>query len=431
MTSEPLKIGIAGLGTVGAETARLLLSEAERLAARAGRRLVLTGVSARDRSRDRGVDLTGITWHDEAVSLATSPETDLYIELMGGPDGPAKASVEAALAAGKPVVTANKALVAQHGTALAQLAESTPGASLHYEAAVAGGIPAIKALREGMAGNGVTRVSGILNGTCNYILTEMETKGAAFGDVLRDAQRLGYAEADPTADVGGFDAAHKLAIMTAIAFGQQVDFGSVEIEGIDRVAAEDIMAAAEMGYRLRLLGIAERDETGVRQSVRPCLVPIDAPLAKITGVTNAVMMEGDAIGSTILTGPGAGGGPTASAVLADIIDVARGNFPPTFGIAADMLAAPSPAAAAMDRGPFYLRLMLQDRPGALAKVATALGQDEVSIQRMRQHDHDGDAAPVTIVTHVTPIDALNTAIARIAALDVSIASPVAMRIMAN
>lgn len=429
MNKEPIRIGIAGLGTVGAATLGFLINENARIAARAGRALQVDAIVARDRTKDRGVDTSDIRWFDDPVALAKDDGIDLYIELIGGADGVAKASVEAALAAGKPVVTANKALLAHHGAALAKLAEETPGASLHYEAAVAGGIPAVKALREGLAGNGVTRVSGILNGTCNYILTEMESTGAAFGDVLLEAQNLGYAEADPTADVGGFDAAHKLAIMAAIAFGRQIDFAGVEIEGIESISSEDIAAAKDMGYRIRLLGMAERTPEGVSQRLRPCLTPIDSPLGSIEGVTNAVMLEGDAIGATVLVGPGAGGGPTASAVLADIVDVARGNTPPTFGIACNDLIQPESGKTIRDIGAFYLRIALEDRPGTLAEVAAALGQEGVSIHRMHQHDHTGNAAPVTIVTHICDLSAIERSKTRIAALPASVAPPVSMRIV--
>jgi len=430
MNDEPLKIGIAGLGTVGAATLGYLMNENARIAARAGRALQVTAIVARDRTKDRGVDTSDLRWFDDPVAMAADDGIDMFVELIGGADGVAKAAVEAALKAGKSVVTANKALLAHHGAALASLAESTPGASLHYEAAVAGGIPAVKALREGMAGNGVTRVSGILNGTCNYILTEMETTGAAFGDVLLDAQKLGYAETDPTADVGGFDAAHKLAIMAAIAFGRQMDFDGVQIEGIGDVAAEDIVAARDMGYRIRLLGVAERTAQGVSQRMRPCMAPADSALGGVMGVTNAVMLEGDAIGATLLTGPGAGGGPTASAVLADIVDVARGNCPPTFGLpAADLSPVTQDGTAIPDEGAFYLRVTLKDQPGTLAEVATALGACGVSIHRMRQHDHDGDAAPVTIVTHRCDLADVEAAKERIAALSVCTAPPVSMRIV--
>ncbi len=425
-----IRIGVAGLGTVGSSTLDLLMNHNARIAARAGADMAVTAVCSRDKSKDRGVDLSGVTWFDDPVALAASDDIDMYIELIGGADGVAKASVEAALSAGKKVITANKAMLAHHGAAMSKMAEQTDGASLHYEAAVAGGIPAIKALREGMTANEVSRVSGILNGTCNYILTEMEETGAAFDGVLADAQRLGYAEADPEADVGGFDAAHKLALLAAIAFGQEVDFDAVEITGIERVAAEDISFAGELGYRIRLLGVAEKTEAGVSQRMRPCLTPKNSPLGKIEGVTNAVMIEGDAIGSTMLIGPGAGGGPTASAVIADVVDAARGNTPPTFGLnSATGLSAPKPAAKGGDHGAFYLRLSLADRPGALAEIATVLGAEGVSIHRMRQYDHQGDSAPVAIVTHETGEANLSRAIDRIAALDVSLAPPVSMRIV--
>ena len=425
-----IRIGVAGLGTVGASTLDLLMNHNARVSARAGVELSVTAVCSRDKKKDRGVDLSGVEWFDDPVALASSDDIDMYLELIGGSDGVAKASVEAALKAGKKVVTANKAMLAHHGAAMAELAEATPGASIHYEAGVAGGIPAIKALREGMTANEVSRVSGILNGTCNYILTEMEETGAAFGDVLADAQRLGYAEADPEADVGGFDAAHKLALMAAIAFGQQVDFDSVEITGIESVAAEDIEAAGELGYRIRLLGVAEATDSGVSQRMRPCLTPKNSPLGKIEGVTNAVLIEGDAIGSTMLIGPGAGGGPTASAVVADVVDAARGNSPATFGLSKSTgQTAPNPAPKGGDHGAYYLRLSLADRPGALAEVAAALGTENVSIHRMRQYDHVGDGAPVSIVTHETGEQDLSRAIDRIAALDVSVATPVSMRIV--
>ena len=429
MNDSSVGIGVAGLGTVGAAVLDLLVAHDARIAGRAGHSLHLSGVSARDRSRDRGVDLSGTAWHDDPVALAEDAGTDVFVELIGGTEGPARESVEAALRAGKRVVTANKALLAHHGAGLAAIAESAPGAALHYEAAVAGGIPAIKALREGLAANAVTRVSGILNGTCNYILTEMEATGAAFGDVLAEAQRLGYAEADPEADVGGFDAAHKLALLAAIAFGQSVDFASVEIAGIEAVAAEDILFAGELGYRIRLLGVAERTPEGIAQRLRPCLTPKGSPLGKIDGVTNAVLIEGDPVGSVMLTGPGAGGGATASAVVADVIDAVRGNHPPTFGLGAGAgLSAPRPVARGTDHGAYYLRLSLQDQPGALAEIAAALGEQGVSIHRMRQYDHDGAVAPVAIVTHETGEAALEAAKARISELGVCLASPISMRI---
>ena len=412
------RVGIAGLGTVGAEVARLLL---EGQGAVGEANLTLVAVTARDRAKDRGVDLSGVDWEDSPASLAARDDLDIVVELVGGEDGAARECVEAALAKGRRVVTANKALLAVHGASLATL-----GGSLHYEAAVAGGIPVIKALREGLAANRIERVSGILNGTCNYILTRMEHEGLAFADVLKDAQAQGYAEADPTADVGGWDAAHKLTLLAAIAFGRTPTLDGVGVEGIERVAAEDIAFAREMGLRVRLLGLAERAGGGIACSVEPCLVPMGAPLATIEGVTNAVSIEGEPVGTIVLVGPGAGGGATASAVVADILDAARGNAPPAFGT----LAPPaSPAGAEGRDGAFYLRLALEDRPGALASVAEALGEEGVSIQRMRQADHTGPAAPVVIVTHGTSLASLRAAVARIDALPVSLQPPVTMRLL--
>ena len=381
------RVGIAGLGTVGAEVARLLL---EGQGAVGEANLTLVAVTARDRAKDRGVDLSGVDWEDSPASLAARDDLDIVVELVGGEDGAARECVEAALAKGRRVVTANKAL------------------------------------REGLAANRIERVSGILNGTCNYILTRMEHEGLAFADVLKDAQAQGYAEADPTADVGGWDAAHKLTLLAAIAFGRTPTLDGVGVEGIERVAAEDIAFAREMGLRVRLLGLAERAGGGIACSVEPCLVPMGAPLATIEGVTNAVSIEGEPVGTIVLVGPGAGGGATASAVVADILDAARGNAPPAFGT----LAPPaSPAGAEGRDGAFYLRLALEDRPGALASVAEALGEEGVSIQRMRQADHTGPAAPVVIVTHGTSLASLRAAVARIDALPVSLQPPVTMRLL--
>jgi homoserine dehydrogenase len=304
-----LAIGVAGLGTVGAGVLQLLESNASLVAARAGRAIQVAAISARDRGRDRGVSLAGMRWHDDPVELATDPNVDVVVELIGGSEGPARRLVEASLAAGKPVVTANKALLAVHGASLAARAEAA-GVALAFEAAVAGGIPVIKALREGLAGNRIDRVAGILNGTCNYILTEMTKGGREFGDVLADAQRLGYAESDPSFDVDGIDAAHKLSILAALAFNRPVDFGAVHVEGIRQVSALDIAFANELGYRIKLLGIARRTETGIESRVHPCMVPMDAPIARVNGVFNAVEAEGDFVGRVMLEGRGAGAGPT-------------------------------------------------------------------------------------------------------------------------
>ncbi|MDB5414563.1 MAG: homoserine dehydrogenase, partial [Rubritepida sp.] len=397
--SEALKLGVAGLGTVGAGLLALLRDNAGLIAARAGRPVEVVVVSARDRSRDRGVDVSGLRWHEDAVAMAADPQVDVVVELMGGSEGPARALVEAALAAGKPVVTANKALLAIHGASLARLAEKH-GVALAYEAAVAGGIPAIKALREGLAGNRISRVAGILNGTCNYILTEMRLKGLPFAQVLAEAQRLGYAEADPAFDIDGVDAAHKLAILTALAFGHAVDLDALHIEGIRNVSALDISLAGELGYRIKLLGIASREARGVIARVHPCMVPATSPMANVDGVFNAVLAEGDAVGRVVLQGRGAGAGPTASAVAADLIDIARKRFAPVWGEDSASLDTAAILPMECHRGPYYLRLMVLDQPGVIADVTGVLRDAQISVESMLQHGRaPGEAVPVVLVTH--------------------------------
>ncbi len=421
----PLRVGLAGLGTVGGGVIAMLRGNAEIVAARAGREVVVTAVSARDRTRDRGFSVAGLTWHEDSAALVVDPSVDVVVEVMGGSEGPARALVEGALAAGKPVVTANKALLAIHGAALAALAERT-GTSLAFEAAVAGGIPVIKALREGLAGNRISRVLGILNGTCNYILTVMREQGSDFAEVLADAQRLGYAEADPAFDVDGIDAAHKLAILAALAFGRPVAFDAVHVEGIRSITALDIAFAREIGYRIKLLGIARHGEDGIAARVHPCLVPEASPLARVDGVFNAVVAEGDFVGRVMLEGRGAGAGPTASAVVADLIDIARDRFTPVWGAGQALLSQVPSVPMERHAGAYYLRLMVEDRPGVIADVTAALRDAGVSLSSMLQRGRSaGGAVPVVLVTHDTTESAMRAALARIAALD-SVTEPPAM-----
>lgn len=423
-----LKLGVAGLGTVGAGLLTLLRDNAELIAARAGRPLEVVAVSARDRGRDRGVDLSQLRWHDDPVALAADPEVGIVVELMGGSEGPARRLVEAALAAGKPVVTANKALLATHGGALARLAEDK-GVALSYEAAVAGGIPTIKALREGLAGNRISRVAGILNGTCNYILTEMRLKGLPFAEVLAEAQRLGYAEADPAFDIDGVDAAHKLAILAALAFGHEVDLPALHIEGIRHVSALDIALAGELGYRIKLLGIASREEGGVTARVHPCMVPESAAIAHVDGVFNAVLAEGDAVGRVVLQGRGAGAGPTASAVVADLIDIARGCHSPVWGVGTAALDRAPGLPMHRHRGAYYLRLMVLDQPGVIADVTGVLRDMEISLESMLQRGRaPGEAVPVVLVTHECEEAQMQSALARIASLPSVVEQPAMIRI---
>ncbi len=426
--SRPLSVALAGLGTVGVGVLHLLRENADLIAGRAGRPIAVTAVSARDRGRDRGLTLAGLRWYDEPEALADDPEADVIVEVIGGAEGPARALVERALAAGKPVVTANKALIAVHGAALAARAEAS-GAALAFEAAVAGGIPVIKVLREGLAANRLSRISGILNGTCNFILTVMRERGREFAEVLAEAQKLGYAEADPAFDIDGIDAAHKLAILTALAFGHPVDFAAVHVEGIRAISALDIALAGELGYRIKLLGIARRTAAGIEARVHPAMVPAAAPIARVDGVFNAVVAEGDFVGRVMLEGRGAGAGPTASAVVADLIDIARGRVTPVWGAANGALAALPSVGIEAHQGAYYLRLMVVDRPGVIADVTAILRDLGVSLESMLQRGRaPGEAVPVVLVTHETSEAAMRAAITRIAALDVAVERPALIRI---
>jgi homoserine dehydrogenase len=422
----PLRLGLAGLGTVGIGVVKIARRHADLIAARAGRPVTITAVSARNPSKNRDADLSGYAWESDPVALAQRSDVDVFVEVMGGHDGPARAATEAALATGKDVVTANKALLAHHGHALALAAESA-GRVIRFEAAVAGGIPVIKALTEGLAANGMRRVMGVMNGTCNYILTRMESAGLPYETVFEEARQLGYLEADPNLDVGGIDAGHKLSLLAAIAFGTEVSFPAVQLEGIGSVSIDDIRLTADMGYRIKLLGVAQVTGRGLEQRMTPCLVPADSPLGQLQGGTNMVVLEGDAVGQIVLRGPGAGEGPTASAVMADVIDIARGYRTPTFGRPAASLTKPVAAAAAAP-APWYLRMTLIDKPGALAKIATALGEAGISIDRMRQYGHQGAQAPVLIVTHKATQADVADAIGRFGATGVLVGDPVALRI---
>jgi homoserine dehydrogenase len=424
----PLKIAIAGLGTVGAGVLKLIDANADLIERRCGRRLVATAVSARDRGRDRGVSLGDCRWFDDPVAMAREADAEVVIELIGGSDGPAKAVIEAAIAAGRHVVTANKALLAVHGTAIGRAAEAR-GVMLGYEAAVAGGIPVIKALREGLAANQIKRVYGILNGTCNYILSRMRATERPFAEVLAEAQKLGYAEADPAFDVDGIDAAHKLAILAGLAFGTEINFAGVHIEGIRQLSPLDLRFARELGFRIKLLGIARMTEHGLEQRVHPCLVPFDTPIAQVEDVFNAVVVEGDFVGTTLFQGRGAGGGPTASAVVADLIDLARGRRGLTFAVPATELAAPPPAQLVRRTGEYYIRLMVLDVPGVIADVTAALRDEQVSLESMLQRGRDpGEAVPVVLTTHDTEEAAMARALRRIAALGTVREPPCLIRI---
>jgi homoserine dehydrogenase len=414
--AEALRIGIAGLGTVGASVVRVLADKAAELTRQCGRDVVVTAVSARDPKRDRGVDLSAAKWFDDPVELALKADIDVFVELIGGDEGPARACVKAALDAGRHVVTANKALLAKHGVALAEAAEKR-GVLLNYEAAVAGGIPVIKTMREAMAGNSVNRVFGILNGTCNYILTRMEAEGLSFEDCLKDAQRLGYAEADPTFDIEGNDTAHKLAILTSLAFGTKIAADSIYLEGISNITQADIRAAGELGYRIKLLGVAQRTESGIEQRVHPTMVPTASVIAQVNGVTNAVAIETDILGELLLSGPGAGGNATASAVVGDIADIAKSRpgfqHGPVFGRPAKELRPYKKAQMRSHAGGYFIRLTVHDRIGVFAAIARRMADNDISLESIVQHADGKEALAqktVILVTHETTEAAVRKAV---------------------
>jgi homoserine dehydrogenase len=419
--TQPLRLGVAGLGTVGCGVLRLMEAHAASLAETVGRSIVVAGVSARSRDKARGIRLEGIPWFSDPLQLAADRSIDVLIELIGGENGPAKAAVETALAAGKPVVTANKALLARHGAELAGLAEEQ-GVALNFEAAVAGGIPVIKTLRESLAGNRIRRVYGILNGTCNYILTKMQDEHRAFADVLEEAQVKGYAEADPTFDIGGFDTAHKLAVLTSLAFGTRVAFDQIDVEGIEGITQADIEAAEDLGYRIKLLGVALQTESGIEQRVHPAMVPQHSAIAEVSGVTNCVAIDGDSVGNLLLVGPGAGAASTASAVMGDILDIARGATPHPFRVPAAKLKPYTRATLGRHHGAYYVRLAVYDRPGAMAGIAGRMGERQVSLESIVQRRPrgaqiginarlaPGAPTPVILITHETTEEAIRAAL---------------------
>ncbi|HYD16271.1 MAG TPA: homoserine dehydrogenase [Hyphomicrobium sp.] len=422
--SEPLTLGVAGLGTVGMGLIQLLSDHAPRLEKMLGRPVVVTGVSARSRTKARGAGFGAARWFDDPVELAKDPSNGVFVELIGGEDGPAKAAVEAALRAKKHVVTANKALLAKHGIALAKLAEEN-GVALNFEAAVAGGIPIIKMLREALAANELRRVYGILNGTCNFILTKMTDEKRAFGDALKEAQEKGYAEADPTFDIGGFDAAHKLSLLTCLAFGTAVSFDQIHVEGIETITSADIEAATELGYCIKLLGVAARTAHGIEARVTPVLVAEESALAEVSGVTNCVGIDGDFAGNLLLVGPGAGAKPTASAVASDIMDVARGLVLPPFIRPTAALEAVEGLNLKSHLGNYYVRLSVYDRPGAMAAITKRMSDENVSLESIvqrrpgavhpgqAQEPAPGEAEPavnVILITHDTTEEAMRKAL---------------------
>jgi homoserine dehydrogenase len=437
--AAPLRIGLAGLGTVGASVVRLMARQRDALEASCGRRVDIVAVTARSNAKERGVDTRSLRWAGNPLALANDPDIDVFVELIGGEGDPAKSAIEAALATGKSVVTANKALLARHGVALAGLAERHHVA-LNFEAAVAGGIPIVKALRESMVGNSLSRIYGILNGTCNYILTRMERENLSFAECLSDAQRLGYAEADPSFDIEGHDTAQKLAILASLAFGIRVDPEAVYVEGISSITPEDLTAADELGYRIKLLGVAVRTENGIEQRVHPTMVPKKSAIAQVMGVTNAVTIDADAVREITLVGPGAGGEATASAVVSDIGDIARGASAPPFGRPTASLAISGKAPMQRHEGGYYIRMLAVDRPGTAARIATHLAEEMISLESIVQRhigplpNGEADPAkaappvPVIMITYATTEDAVRRALTRVEAEKVIVGTPQLIRI---
>ena len=435
---KPLRVGVAGIGTVGAALIAQVAAQRAQLTARCGRSIEIVAVSARSKNKNRGVDLKKMKWFSDPVELAGDESIDVFVELMGGSGDPAKTAVEFALASGKSVVTANKALLAKHGVKLAQLAEKS-GVALNYEAAVGAAIPVIKTLREGLAGNSINRIYGILNGTCNYILTRMEQEKLSFADCLKQAQDLGYAEADPAFDIEGHDTAQKLSLLASLAFGTKVDQSAIYVEGITSIAAADLAAADELGYRVKLLGVAVKTPQGIEQRVHPTMVRKDSSIAQVMGVTNAVTIDAEGINPITLVGPGAGGAATASAVLSDIADVARGVRAPPFGRPTAQLTSVRKAPMQRHEGGYYIRLQARDKPGTAASIATRLAEQEISLESIVQrHPKDGPSAdtakgsvPVILITYATSEDGVRKALAAVGRDKVISGRPQVIRIEKN
>ncbi|MBI37433.1 MAG: homoserine dehydrogenase [Alphaproteobacteria bacterium] len=425
---EPLRVAIAGLGTVGLGTLKLLEKNNKLLAERTGRRIFVTAISARDRTKKRDHAIDHLKWFDDPVDMAREADADVIVELIGGERDPAKSICEAALGSGRHVVTANKALMATHGNELSKLAEKNTKI-LNFEAAIAGGIPIVKALREGLSGNEIKRVYGILNGTCNYILTEMRQQRKSFDEVLQEAQSLGYAEAEPSMDVDGIDAGQKLSLLASLAFGCRINFSGVYTEGIRHISLIDIDYAEELGYRIKLLGSARLTENGLEQRVYPCMVGQSFPIANVEGAYNAVVAIGDSVGDTVFQGLGAGSGPTASAVVADLVDIALERKAPTMGISTNDLRSLPEAPISMHLGAYYVRLMVNDRPGVIADISAVFRDENISIESLIQHGRSvTEAVPVVMKMHECIEDSMQKALSKIHHLDSVIETPTMVRI---
>ena len=421
--ARTINIAIAGLGTVGAETYRIITEESDFLKARSSANFNVVAVSAKSKDKKRDVDLTGVEWIADCRDIADIDNIDVVIELVGGSEGVAKDLVEKAITNGKSVITANKALVATHGNNIRELV-AKHDVMFGYEAAVAGGIPIIKTIREGLASNRLGKIYGILNGTCNYILSVMRETGQEFEDILADAQRLGYAEADPSFDVDGVDAAHKLAILSAIAFQTPINFSGVYVEGIRLISPIDIDFATELGYRIKLLGIGELLGNGLQQRVRPCLVPVNIPIAQVEDVFNAVAAEAEGLGTSLSYGRGAGAGPTSSAVLSDLLDFANNRRTSFLGTADSELVVRPIQELQKLSGSYYLRLQVYDRPGVLADLTAVFRDKGVSVEALLQRGRNPDGTvPVVLTTHETSEEAIQKSVAEFEKLENVVEKP--------
>ncbi|MFL2790165.1 MAG: homoserine dehydrogenase [Paracoccaceae bacterium] len=423
---KTVRIGIAGLGTVGIGVINIIRKNLQLIEAKTNTSVEIVAISAKSKSKSRGISLEKYQWESDPTNLAKRDDIDIFVELIGGENGPARQSVEAAILSGKHVVTANKALLAIHGEYLAKLSEKN-NVSLKFEAAVAGGIPIVKVLNESLAGNKINKVTGVINGSCNYILTRMEQSDSSYEAIFAEATELGYLEADPKLDVGGIDSAHKLAILSSLAFGTVVNYPGVSIKGIENITLSDIKYTADMGFKIKLLGVSEMTPNGLRQTVSPCLVSTSSSLAQLEGGTNMVVLNTSEAGNIILQGLGAGREPTASSVIADIIDIIRLSKVETFGKPHRFLERAKISNLSND-APYYLKLMLDDKPGALALITKTLGDNGISINRMRQYDHNYSRAPVSMITHTTSISALEKAIAEFPKTGVISLEPVILRV---
>lgn len=428
MEDNFVRVGIAGLGTVGVGVVKIINGLNDLLEVRSGKKIVIEAVSARDETKNRGIDLSDVNWYHNAVELAMDADIDIVVELIGGDEGIAYDVCKRALKNGKHVVTANKALIAKHGVELATLAEKHK-VTLLFEAAVAGGIPVIKALKDGLAANDISKVIGIMNGTCNYILTTMQKTGRCFEDVLKEAQGLGYAEADPTFDVDGIDTAHKLVILASLAFAGKVDSDNVYIEGIRNITNDDITLADELGYVIKLLGVTDLKHNAVTQAVYPCLLSKEHPLAKVNDVFNAVTIYAEPLGNVTLEGPGAGEGATASSVVADIIDIVKGYSSFAFGVPVDKLEHHSFTSVESLSGKYYIRIPVEDEKGVLADISQVFDDCGVSMESVVQHPRkEKEDVLVVFITHEVSEKVVQGALQKLEAIPTILKKPSLIRV---